>query len=296
MIPMRTNPFAKDVGILTEEEILYIENQVVEQVRYQVQARKIFPVRNIADAKFGRYYTETDPSEAGIDMDGKAQSDDFPEKTAHDIKLPVIHKEFLLNWRDIDISRRQGPSILDDSIRTATRMVAEAEDRLLISGECTTWGALGIEGLFTATGRFSQAASGAWPANAVHDINDARAHLQSHGFVGIEPIMIAPPALVKCLDGYIANTAVTYRQSILNNNLLSGIIESPNAYAADCGVDSAIFVIPGMGNFWAWQGVALETVLWSDKVRNIYGSVRETITPAIGRPEAIAEISAITCA
>ena len=293
---MRNNPFAKDVGILTAEEILYIENKVVEQVRYQLQARKIFPVRGIPDAKFGRFYTEVDPSEAGIDMDGKAQSDDFPEKTAHDIKLPVIHKEFLLNWRDIEISRREGPSILDDSIRTATRMVAEAEDRLLISGECTTWGALGIEGLFTATGRGSLAAAGAWPANAIADVNDGRAWLQGQGFVGIEPILIGPPALVKCLDGAIANTGLTYRQFLLSNNLVSGIIETPNAYAADCGQDSVVLAIPGEGNFWAWQGLPLSVRLWEDKMGNVNGTVRETITPAVGRASSLYEITTITCA
>jgi len=292
---MRKNPFAKDVGILTEEEILYVENKVLETFRYQLQARKIFPVRSIPDAKFTRFYDEEDPSEAVIDMDGKAQSDDFPEKTANDVKLPVIHKEFLLNWRDIDISRRQGPSILDDSIRVATRMVAQVEDRLLISGECTTWSALGIEGLFTATGRFSQAASGAWPAAAVHDTNDARAHLQGHGFVGIEPVLIGPPGMIKCLDGAIANTGLTYRQFLLDNNLVSAIIETPNAFAADCGVDSVIYVIPGEGNFWAYQGLPLTVRLWEDKMANVHGTIRETITPVIGRPEAIAEISGLTC-
>ena len=292
---MRNNPYAADVGILTEEEILYVEQRVVEQIRYQLQARKIFPVITVPDSKFYRFYNEDDPSEAGIDMDGKAQSDDFPEKTAHDIKRPVIHKEFLLNWRDVDISRRQGPSILDDSIRTATRVVSEAEDRLLISGECTTWSALGIEGLFTATGRGQQAASGAWPANAVHDVNDARAHLQGHGFVGLEPVMIGPPALVKCLDGLIANTGITYRQALLGNNLVSAIIETPNAYASDCGQDSVIFAIPGRDNFYAAQGVPLMTRLWEDKSGNIHGTIRETITPVIPRPEALFEITTITC-
>lgn len=293
---MRRNPFAHDVGILTEEEVLYVENKVLETFRYQLVARKLFPVITAPDSKFYRFYDEQDPSEAVIDMDGKAQSDDFPEKTAHDIKRPVIHKEFLLNWRDIDVSRRQGPSILDDSIRTATRMVADTEDRLLLSGECTTWAALGIEGLFTATGRFNQAASGAWPANAVHDVNDARAHLQGHGFVGIEPVLIAPPALVKCLDGAIANTGITYRTFLLDNNLVSAIVESSNAYAADCGQDSALFVIPGEGNFWAVQGVPLTTRLWEDKVGNIHGTIRETIAPVIGRATAIAEINTVTCA
>jgi uncharacterized linocin/CFP29 family protein len=292
---MRKNPFAQDVGVLTAEEILYVENKVLETFRYQLQARKIFPIVGIPDAKFTRYYDEEDPSEAVIDMDGKGQSDDYPEKTAHDLKMPVIHKEFLLNWRDIEISRRQGPSILDDSIRTATRKVAEVEDRLLISGECTTWNALGLEGLFTATGRFSQAASGAWPANAVHDVNDARAHLQGHGFVGIEPVMIGPPALVKCLDGAIANTGMTYRSFLLQNKLVSAIIETPNAYAADCGQDSVVFVIPGEGNFWAYQGLPLTVRLWEDKVGNCYGTVREAIQPVIGRAISIAEINSVTC-
>ena len=293
---MRSNPFASDVGILTREEILYVEQKVVETVRYELQGRKIFPVRSVPDAKFYRFYDEEDPSAASITMYGKAQSDDFPEKTAHDLKWPVISKEFLLNWRDIDVSRRQGPSILDDSIRTATRMVAQTEDRLLISGETTGWPALGIEGLFTATGRFDQGSVGNWPANAIHDTNDARAHLQSHGFVGLEPILIGPPALVKCLDGAIANTGLTYRSFLLNNKLVSGIIETPNAYAADGGVDSVLYVIPGEGNFWAMQGVPLTTRLWEDKAGNVHGTIRETITPVIGRATALAEINTITCA
>lgn len=293
---MRKNPFAHDVGILTEEEILYVENKVLETFRYQLVARKLFPVINAPDSKFYRFYDESDPSEAVIDMDGKAQSDDFPEKTAHDIKRPVIHKEFLLNWRDIDISRRQGPSILDDSIRTATRMVAEVEDRLLLSGECATWSALGIEGLATATGRNTDAADGNWPANAVADVNDARALLQADGFVGIEPVLIGPPALIKCLDGAIANTGITYRTFLLDNNLVSAIIESNNVYAADCGQDSVLLVVPGEGNFWAVQGVPLTTRLWEDKMGNVHGTIRETITPIIGRPEAIAEITTVVCA
>ena len=135
---MRMNPFATDQGILTAEELLYIEEKVVETFRFVLQARSIFPVINIGQGggkETYRFYTETDPSGAQIDMTGKAQSEDHPEKVAHDIVVPVIHKEFFLNWRTIASSRTVGPSLLDDSIRTATRMVAESEDRLLISGE-----------------------------------------------------------------------------------------------------------------------------------------------------------------
>ena len=254
---MQKYPFyARDVGILTEEELLFVETAVLETFREELIARNIFPIRNLNDqggSHFYRHYDETDPSEAVISLKGKAQADDYPEKNANDTTVPVIEKNFLLNWRDIAASRRVGPSILEDSIRTATRMVAEAEDRLLISGECTNWQALGIEGLFTATGRSTGAASGNWPANAIADVNTGRAALQASGFVGIEPIMIGPPALIKCLDGQIANTTSTYRQFLLGNGLVSAVIESANAFAADCGQDSVILVVPGEGNFWAVQ-------------------------------------------
>jgi len=295
------NPYVgADQGLLTAEELLYIEQKVVETFRFVLAARSIFPVINIGQsggAQAYRFYTENDPSSAQISMTGKGQSDDHPTKTHHDVVVPVIHKEFFLNWRDIASSRRQGASVLDDSIRTATRMVAESEDRLLISGEYTGWAALGIEGLFGATGRTNNASAGGnWPVGSFADVNVARAALQASGYVGLEPVLIGPPALVKCLDGLIANTGITYRQALLGNKLLSGIVESSNAFAQDGGVDSVALVVPGQGNFYAVQDLPLMVRLWEDKTGNVYGTVRETITPIIARPAAIAEINTITCA
>ncbi len=296
---MRKNPFNIDQGILTEEEMIFIEAGVLETFRDVLQGRNIFPIKNIGQgggAYVYRYYTEEDPSEAQISRTGKGQSDDFPEKIPHDVDLPVIHKEFLLNWRDVAASRRQGSNLIDDSIRTATRMVAEAEDTMLISGEHTGFAALGLEGLFTSTGRTDNASAGNWPANAATDINVARAALQDSGFVGLEPVLIGPPALIKCLDAFIANTAITYRTALLENGLVSEVMESSRAFAADGGVDSVVLVIPGEENFWAVQDLPLMVRLWEDKVGNVHGTVRETIAPVIGRPNAIAEVNTITCA
>jgi len=295
---MRLNPFASDAGLLTEEEMSYIENKVLETFRYQLVARQIFPVVQLGQdggVQLYRHYDESDPSEAVIDMTGKGQSDDHPEKDAHDINIPVIHKEFFINWRDLASSRRQGPGLLDNCIRTATRKVAEAEDRLLISGECDTWAALGLEGLFTATGRGSAAQSGNWPANALADINTGRGVLQDAGYVAIEPVLIGPPALVKCLDGAIANTGLTWRSFLLENNIVSDIIETSNAYAEDCGQDSVALIIPNEGNFWAVQDLPLSVNIWYDKGKNVHGTVRETITPVIGRANSIYEITDIVC-
>ena len=101
---------------------------------------------------------------------------------------------------------------------------------------------------------------------------------------------------MKCLDGLIANTGITYRQALLGNGLLSDIIESSNAFAQDGGVDSVVLVIPGNGNFYAVQDLPLMTKLWEDKSGNVYGTIRETITPVVARAAAIAEINTVVCA
>jgi len=293
---MRRNPFGSDV-ILTEEEVLHVRNKVVTTFQEVMIARKIFPIENSDDAYFYRFYDEEEVSEALITHSGKPQSDDFPDLDNHDIPWPVIHKEALLNWRDVRMSQQgQGSKLLDRTIRNLTTAVARAEDRLLISGQCTGWPALGITGLFTATTRTTVASIGNWPANAIADINAGRAALQALGYVGVEPILIGPPAMVKCLDGQMANTGLTYRSFLLENNLISAAMESANAYAADCGVDSVILVVPGEDNFWAAQGIPLSTRVWEDKTGNVYLTVRETIVPVIGRGTSIYEISDITCA
>ena len=48
---MRTNPFATDQGILTAEELLYIEEKVIETFRFVLAARDIFPVINIGQGR-----------------------------------------------------------------------------------------------------------------------------------------------------------------------------------------------------------------------------------------------------
>ena len=293
---MRNNPFASDT-ILTEEEVIHVRQKVVTTFQEVMIARKVFPIENAVDAYFYRFYDEEEVSPALITHSGKPQSDDYPDLDQHDIKWPVIHKESLLNWRDVRMSQQgKGSKLLDRTIRNLTTAVARAEDRLLISGECLPgWPALGIEGLFTATGHTNVASSGNWPTSAELDINTGRAALQALGYVGIEPILIGPPNLIKCLDAFMPNTAVTYRQAFLDNNLISAAMESANAFSSTCGTDSVVLVVPGEDNFWAAQGIPLSTRIWEDKTGNVYLTVRETIVPVIGRPSSIYEVNTVVC-
>jgi uncharacterized linocin/CFP29 family protein len=283
-------------GLITREEVKYIETRIIEAVHEHLIGRDLFPIVNLPNAgyKWYKYYEQLDMGYAMISMEGVAQSDDFPIYPYSEVKIPIIDKTFMLQWRDVLASRNQGEGLLDQVPRNAARQIAEEEDKLLLTGEYTGWAALGILGLLQSAGN-SAAASGAWPANAIADVNTARTALENAGFIGVEPIMIGQPTAIKCLDRQLTNTDTTYRKFLLNNGLVRAIYETRNLFAADGGTDSVLLVIPGRDNFFMVSAMEPNTRWWQDKAGNYYGTVREAVAPVIPRGESIYEISAITC-
>jgi len=241
-----------------------------------------------------KYYEELDMGPASISRYGTSQSDDRTLYYYNEVPIPIIDKTFFIQRRDILASRHQGPSLLEQYPRNAARQIAEEEDKLLLTGEYTGWAAMGINGLLTAAGT-SAPASGAWPANAIADINTARIALENLGFIGTEGILIGRPATMKCLDRQLTNTDTTYRKFLENNDLVRATYETRNLFAADGGADSVLLVIPGKENFYMVEALAPEVLFWYDKMRNCYGVVREAVVPVIARAEAIYEINTVTC-
>ena len=283
-------------GVLTREEVKYIETRVIEAVHEHLIGRDLFPVVNLPDAgwKFYKYYEQADMGQASLSMEGIAQSDDFPIFPYSEVKVPIIHKTFMLQWRDVLASRHQGESLLDQVPRNAARQIAEEEDKLLLSGEYTGWRALGIEGLMTAVGNLA-VTGGAWPTNAIANINSARIALEDEGFIGQEGVLIGPPALMKCLDRQLTNTGTTYRKFLEDHNLVTATYETRNLFTAAGAQTSVLLVIPGVDNFWMVQAQPPQVHWWIDKAGNHYGTVREAVAPVIARAESIVEISGITC-
>jgi uncharacterized linocin/CFP29 family protein len=202
--------------------------------------------------------------------------------------------DFMLHWREVLAGRHSGETLDAANARNAARQVAEEEDKLLLSGEYTGWPALGIEGLCSATGRSSQASAGAWPANALTDINACRALLQASGYVDVPIAMIGPTAEIKKLDAQIGNTAFTYKTFCLQNNLLAAIYESDSLFAADGGADSIVFCVPGKDNFDLVVAQEIKTFMWQNKNMNLHGKVYEAVVPRIKRPESICELTGVT--
>ena len=286
----------REQGTVTVEEYTFVEKQVVETVKSRLIGRRLFFPTRLSDAGWMniKHYTETDMSQAIISMYGEEQNDDKVVLNPTTLPIPIIHKGFMLHWREILAGRHSGESLDAANARNAARQVAEEEDKLLLSGEYTGWPAMGIEGLCNATGRSTNASAGAWPANAIAEINSARSNLQSSGYVDVPFVMIGPVSEIKKLDAQIGTTAFTYRTFLLNNKLVSAIYESDSVFPADGTQDSVLVVAPGRDNFDVVIAQELSTYLWQDKTMNTFGKVYEALTPRVKRPESINEITGVT--
>lgn len=289
----------REAGVITEEEYRFVEKQVIEAVRYTLIGRQIFPRRPLPHVgiKEWRKYEQTDMSQAGISMEGITEYDDRIELSEKDTKVPVISKDFILFWRDLIASRRGGMPLDTLTAQNAARQVGEEEDKLLISGEYTGWPALGIEGLATATGRQTNASAGAWPANAITDISDSIAQLETQGHYGAYAVILTP-AWLATLRQLISNTCCTYLSVILESLMETGIqlkvFKTPNLFASDGGVDSALVVEPKAENFEVGIAQDMTTFMWQGKNMNTFGKVYEVLTPKIHRATSISEITGIT--
>jgi len=285
-----------EAGQLTDEEIIALNTQIIEAAHPVLRAREIFETTMLPNAgiRTVRSYAQTDMGAAVIDMNGEDVSLDRTLLTPSDVKVPVIHKEFSINWRDILAARHNNQPLDVTEAANAARQVAEDENQLLLSGETTAFPALGIEGLCSATNRNTEASAGAWPANAVQDINDSIAELETDGFSNGPYVLIVRVDYARRLNAEIGTTGNTYKSFLLNNGIIDGIIADDRLYGAADIITSGLVVVPGKQNFELMMGQDMTT--WEYQLQNMNKMFRcyEVLTPVIHRPTSICEITGLS--
>lgn len=283
-----------DTGRLTNEEILYIDDRVVETVKPLLVGRRLFPVFTLPNAGFMtvRGYKRTDMSAARISLHGQPGSEDRTEKTAFDITVPVIDKEFDILWRELDASRANGMPLDLQDAENAARKVAEDEDKLLISGEYTGFRALGVEGLATATGRNTKASAGAWPANSLTDLSAAIGELEADGHIGPFAAILRSSWAAK-LRALVSNTAVKWIE-VVRDLFAAGIYVSDSLYTSAGLTTTGLIVEPSQENFELVVGKDLEVRKQEDVHGNMHCVVREVVAPRIKRPTSVCELTGLT--
>lgn len=293
------NQIGQMTGTITDHEIAYIDQQVTKAVRAKLVGRTLMPTKSLSSAGFKsyNYYTETDMGQASITMSGESENSDTVVLNNHEVKIPILHKEYWMHWRDVLSRRNSGEDLNTQNATNAALQVAEEEDKLIISGEYTGWPALGIEGLATATGR-NTTAGGDWSANYLTYVSTAIGLLEDDGYFGPYRLLVTPAWFAQ-LRAIIADSNLwafdAVNKILTNGNSIgtSNIVVTNSLYASDGGVDSALVVDTNPGNFELVVGNDISTYLTQQDNMNYKGKVWEAVVPVIKRPESICEIQSL---
>jgi uncharacterized linocin/CFP29 family protein len=283
-----------DTGRITTEEALYIDDRVVEAVIAAAVARKIFPVFTLPNAGIMtvRGYKRGIMSAATISLYGQGGAKDRIEKTPFDIQVPVIEKEFDINWREIAASRGNGIPIDTQEAEEAALRVAADEDKLLLTGEYSGFRAMGVEGLATATGRNTKASAGAWPANSLTDLSAAIGELEADTHTGPYACILRSAWAAK-LRALVSNTATKWID-VVRDLFAAGMYVSDSLFTSAAATTIALVLEPSQQNFELVIGEDVNTQKQPDLRGNLNCVTREVVAPRIKRPTSICEITGLT--
>lgn len=150
------------------------------------------------------YERLSDMDAASVDMAGETLGEE--DTVAFDlvsVPVPITHKDFRLNIRRLEASRRLGDSLDVIQARVAARKVAEALETMLFVGQALTVGGATIYGYTnhpnrtTGTGADWGTLSAVYP-NVLSMVDDAMAE----GFNGPFGIYVARVQYIEALDVY----------------------------------------------------------------------------------------------
>jgi uncharacterized linocin/CFP29 family protein len=135
------------------------------------------------------YDTFTGTGAAQVEVFGETETSFVrAEKRVHE-NIPIIYKDFMLYWRDIETSRQIGAPIDVSAAAAAAAIVAQKEDDIIFNGDKTC----NYEGLTNASGRnVIGARDWAVAGNGYLDVVDARAQLLAKGFYGPYAVVLSP--------------------------------------------------------------------------------------------------------
>ncbi|MBL8696409.1 MAG: encapsulin [Planctomycetes bacterium] len=136
---------------LTESQSQQLQEAIVREARRTLVGRRFLGVfgplgSGVDTVDFEEYGPDQDGE---VDFTGKHDSDPIVGVRQTAVRIPILYKDFVLHWRDLELSKKLGAPIDASRAIRAAHFVADREDQLLFNGEER----LGIHGLLNASGR-----------------------------------------------------------------------------------------------------------------------------------------------
>ncbi len=230
---------------LREEEWARLNETVVQVARRSLVGRRILDlygplgagVQTVAHDEY------TGVSPGAVDIVGEQETATVFTDARKFKTIPIIYKDFLLHWRDIEAARTHAMPLDVSAAAGAAAFCAQQEDELIFYGDPK----LGHDGLMNAPGRLT-VTLGDWsePGNGYLSIVEATRKLNEHGHYG-PYAMVLSPRLYSLLHRIYEKTGVleieTIRQlaadGVFQSNRLrgeSGVVVSTGRENMDLAV------------------------------------------------------------
>lgn len=128
-------------SMLTESEWADMESVILEAARYPLRVVTDMRSRGLVSPLGGvgsleaRWYTSSSITKATVSMTGRGRAErDLPELLQDGVPVPVIFKEFSIDWRTLAASRKLGDGLDVTTGVEAVRVVAEELESIVVNG------------------------------------------------------------------------------------------------------------------------------------------------------------------
>jgi uncharacterized linocin/CFP29 family protein len=217
---------------LREEEWARLNETVIQVARRSLVGRRILDIYGPLGAGVQTVpHDEYEGVSAGaVDIVGEQETASVFTDQRKFKTIPIIYKDFLLHWRDIEAARIHNMPLDVSAAAGAAALCAQQEDELIFYGDPK----LGHEGLMTAAGRLNVALGDWTTAGAGYiSIVEATRRLNEAGHYGPYAVVLSP-RLYSQLHRIFEKTGVLEIETI--RQLASDGVFQSNRLRGDSGV------------------------------------------------------------
>lgn len=265
---------------LNEQEWADLSESMTRVARRQLVARRFLSLFGPLGAGVQVVQVDRTPSWdlAQVSMHAE-RGDEVPAERLYQ-RVPVLSKDFVVDWRDLAKARAEG-TIHDWSKAEATAsFVALAEDHVVFHGIQDQ----GLDGLLTVKGRHVLPSEGKGdPGGGFHDVARAVSHLTSAGFM--PPFVVVAGVVIYAGWHRLYGNSGVLEVEQIERLAGGGVYQSP--LVPD---DTVLVMAPAVENMDLAVGLDFNVAYVESTSMNHIFRVLETISLRIKRPGAICQI------
>ncbi|MEZ6189295.1 MAG: family 1 encapsulin nanocompartment shell protein [Planctomycetota bacterium] len=164
---------------LSPEQFAHVQAEIVREARRTLVARRFIGIfgplgAGIESVSLEHYGPDKN---AELDLIGREDPDPIVPLTETYVRIPILFKDFVIHWRDVELSRKLGAPLDASRAIRAAHFVADREDELIFQGDQQRQ----ISGLLNAEGR-NTIQRGDWSqyGQAYNDVVNATELLLEH--------------------------------------------------------------------------------------------------------------------